>query len=110
MNGSSQATAGPRRYRIKVHKEVTTRDSRRFDDATREKIKARIRALLSVAPEKAGAPLRFELKDYRKLVVLNKYRVVYRVEKEEVLVFVLAVGLRRDSEIYAEALRRIRRA
>jgi len=96
-------------YKIKVHKEVTTRDSRRFDKKTKEKIKAKIRELLSVAPDEAGAPLRFELKDYRKLVIFDQYRIVYRVHKDEVMVFVLAVGIRRDSEVYEEALRRLRR-
>lgn len=98
----------PRRYKIKVHKDVTTRDGRRFDAATKDKIKRKIRELLSVAPEEAGAPLRFELKGYRKLVLFDQYRVVYRVDRDEVLVFVLAVGIRRDSEVYAEALRRLR--
>lgn len=98
----------PVRYKIKVHKDVTTQDSRRFDPKTREKIKAKIRELLSVAPEEVGAPLRFELQGYRKLVIFGQYRVVYRVERGEVLVFVLAVGIRRDAEVYAEALRRLR--
>lgn len=96
-------------YKIKVHKEVTTRDSRRFDSKTKEKIKSKIRELLSVAPESVGAPLRFELKDYRKLVIFDNYRIIYRVQKSEVIVFVLAVGIRRDGEIYMEALRRLRR-
>lgn len=98
----------PRRYKIKVHKEVTTRDGRRFDAATKEKLKAKIREVLSVAPEEAGAPLRFELKGYRKLVLFEQYRVLYRVERDHVMVFVLAVGIRRDSEVYTEALRRLR--
>lgn len=99
----------PLRYKIKVHKEVTTRDSRRFDAKTKDKIKAKIRELLSVAPEQAGSPLRYELKNYRKLVVFDNYRIVYRILKSEILVFVLAVGIRRDSEVYEEALRRLRR-
>lgn len=98
----------PKRYKIRVHKEVTTRDSRRFDDSTKEKIKRKLREALSVSPEEAGAPLRHELKGYRKLVLFEEYRVVYRVEREAVMVFVLAVGIRRDSEVYAEALRRLR--
>lgn len=102
-------TAQPLRYKIKVHKDVATQDSRRFDLKTREKIKAKIRELLCVAPEQVGAPLRFELQGYRKLVIFDKYRIVYRVERGQILVFVLAVGIRRDSEVYAEALRRLRR-
>ena len=99
----------PVRYKIKVHKEVTTHDSRQFDEKTKEKIKTKIRELLSVAPDQVGAPLHFELKDYRKLVIFDKYRIVYRIHKDEVMVFILAVGIRRDSEVYEEALRRLRR-
>ncbi|MBI3298819.1 MAG: type II toxin-antitoxin system RelE/ParE family toxin [Elusimicrobia bacterium] len=102
--------AAPRRWKIKVHKEVTTRDSRRFDDPTKEKIKRKLRELLAVSPEEAGAPLRHALKGYRKLVLFEEYRVVYRVERDAVMVFVLAVGIRRDSEVYSEALRRLRRS
>lgn len=100
----------PRRYKIKVHQDVTTRDGRRFDDRTKEKIKRKLRELLSTSPEQVGAPLRFELQGYRKLVLFDEYRVVYRVDRDEVVVFVLAVGIRRDSEVYEEALRRLRRA
>jgi mRNA interferase RelE/StbE len=96
------------RYKIKVHKEVTTHDSRRFDKKTKEKIKAKIRELLSAAPEEVGAPLHFDLKGYRKLVIFDQYRIVYRVHKGEAMVFVLTVGIRRDSEVYEEALRRLR--
>lgn len=97
-----------RRYKIKVHKSVTTEDSRHFDSPTKEKIKKKIRELLSTAPENVGEALRFELSDYRKLVIFDKYRIVYRVDRGEVLVFILAVGIRRDSEIYKEAVRRLR--
>jgi mRNA interferase RelE/StbE len=96
------------RYKIKVHKLVTTEDSRRFDASTKEKIKRKIKELLSVDPEKAGEPLRNELAGYRKLKIFNDYRVVYRVEKKTVIVFILAVGIRRDSEVYLEAARRLK--
>ncbi len=97
-----------RRYKIKVHKLVVTEDSKRFDAQTKEKIKRKCKELLSFEPEKVGVPLRFELKDYRKLVIFNSYRIVYKVLKEEVLVFILAVGIRRDSEVYLEAIKRLK--
>ena len=58
-------------------------------------------------PDEIGEPLQFELKGYRKLKVFNDYRVVYRVDKKEVLVFILVVGIRRDQEVYEEALKRL---
>jgi mRNA interferase RelE/StbE len=96
------------RYKIVVHKLVTTQDSSRFDAPTKEKIRKKIKDLLSVSPEEAGEPLRLELAGYRKLKIFNDYRIVYRVEKNKVLVFILAVGIRRDSDVYNEAIKRLR--
>lgn len=96
------------RYKIKVHKKVTTEDSKQFDDSTKEKIKRKCKELLSTAPDKVGEQLHGELKDYRKLVIFDNYRIIYRVQKSDVLVFVLAVGIRRDSEVYQEAIKRLR--
>lgn len=95
------------RYKIKVHKLVTTEDSKRFDAPTKDKIKKKIIELLSVSPEEVGEPLRFELAGYRKLKIFDKYRIVYRVEKDQIMVFVLAVGIRRDDEVYQEAIKRL---
>ena len=99
----------PRPYKIKLHKAVTTEDSRAFDPAAKEKIKKKIKDLLSTAPEHAGEPLRLELSGYRKLVIFDKYRIVYRVDRGEVMVFILAVGIRRDGEVYLEAVKRLQR-
>jgi mRNA-degrading endonuclease RelE of RelBE toxin-antitoxin system len=97
----------PRPYKIVVHRLVTTEDGRRFDAPTREKIKKKIKELLSFSPDQAGEPLRFELAGYRKLKVFDDYRIVYRVDRGRVIVFILSVGLRRDSAVYAEAVRRL---
>jgi mRNA-degrading endonuclease RelE of RelBE toxin-antitoxin system len=37
------------------------------------------------------------------------YRVIYLVEKQEVKVLVLKVGLRRDDEVYREMLLRMKK-
>jgi mRNA interferase RelE/StbE len=57
------------------------------------------------SPLKFGAPLSGNLTDFRKLRV-GDYRVVYQVRKKRVVVYVLAVGPRRDKEIYKAALKR----
>ena len=95
------------RYKIKIHRKVITEDSKRFDESTKEKIKRKCKELLSHAPDKIGEPLQFALKGYRKLKIFDEYRIIYRVEKANVVVFILAVGIRRDDEIYRQALKRL---
>ena len=96
------------RYKIKLHKAVITEDSKGFDKQTKEKIKKKCIELLSVSPETVGKQLRFELKEYRKLVIFDAYRIIYKVIKEEVIVYILAVGIRRNAAVYTEAIKRLR--
>ena len=64
----------------------------------------RIRALiigragkLAEEPEKQGKPLGSELAGYRSVrAVGQRYRIVYRVDRGEVQVLIVAVGIRRD--------------
>jgi mRNA interferase RelE/StbE len=60
---------------------------------------------LTRSPLNFGASLSGNLSDYRKLRV-GDYRVVYSVWEKEVVVYVLAVGARRDKEVYKTALKR----
>ena len=60
---------------------------------------------LTKAPLQFGAPLSGNLGGFRKLRI-GDYRLVYQVVAEKVIVYVLAVGLRRDREIYRTALKR----
>ena len=99
----------PPRYKIRLHREVLTHDSKRFDPATKGKIKKKCIELLRYHPEEVGEPLRPPLHRYRKLVVFNNCRIVYRVDRDEVIVFILAVGIRRDFEVYELALKRLER-
>jgi mRNA interferase RelE/StbE len=52
---------------------------------------------LKTDPEKQGNALLGSLAGHRSLPV-SRYRVVYRVVREEVQVFMLAVGLRREGD------------
>ena len=97
----------PIRYKIILHKKVVTEDSKRFDEKTKAKIRAKIKELLAYQPEAVGKPLRFELKEFRVLKIFNEFRIVYHVDHRKVIVFILTVGIRRDEEVYREALRRL---
>lgn len=101
------SSALPLSYKIKVHEKVVFQDSKLFDEKTKEKIKKKCKELLSSHPEEVGEPLRFELKGYRKLKIFDDYRVIYRVSKAERMVFILAVGIRREEAVYKEAVKRL---
>ena len=60
---------------------------------------------LTKAPLQFGAPLSGNLSNFRKLRI-GDYRVVYQVQERNVIVYVLAIGPRRDKEIYRSALKR----
>jgi mRNA interferase RelE/StbE len=60
---------------------------------------------LAHSPTEFGAPLSGNLGNFRKLRV-GDYRVVYQVREKTVMVYVLAIGPRRDKEVYRAALKR----
>ena len=60
---------------------------------------------LTTEPLNFGVPLSGNLGIFRKLRI-GDYRVVYQVIQKQVVVYVLAVGPRRDKEVYKEAASR----
>ena len=71
--------------------------------AARRIIRA-INEKLAISPLKFGAPLSGNLTNFRKLRV-GDYRVVYQVREKKIVVYVLAIGPRRDKEIYRSAMK-----
>ena len=68
----------------------------------RKTILNRIRALEN-DPEKQGCALTGDLSEYRSLHLAGRYRVIYRVNRSEIEVLVIAVGIRKEgdkSDIY----------
>ena len=50
-------------------------------------------------PEQQGKGLRGELSEYRSIrAVGQRYRIIYRIENEEVLVIVVAIGRRQEGD------------
>jgi mRNA interferase RelE/StbE len=67
------------------------------DRRIREKIGAVIDRL-SDEPEKQGKALLGELAGYRSIrAVGQRYRIIYKVKGDEVVVLIVAVGIRRDN-------------
>jgi mRNA interferase RelE/StbE len=69
---------------------------------------------LSNDPERQGKPLRNELAGLRCVRAIGqRYRIVYKVEQDRVIVVVVAVGIRKEgdrSDIYQIAARLMRSA
>lgn len=81
------------------------------DRRLREKIRERIDGLVQ-EPGKQGKPLSADLAGFRSLrAVGQRYRIIYAVERERVIVYVMAVGLRKQgsrSDIYQIAKKMLR--
>ncbi len=77
-----------------------------FDHSTARMIRNTLVKKLGQAPLEYGAPLFGILGGYRKLKI-SKYRVVYTVKNELIEVHIVAVGHRRDEEVYDIATKRI---
>ncbi|MDX2441766.1 MAG: type II toxin-antitoxin system RelE/ParE family toxin [Desulfobacterales bacterium] len=92
-------------WEIVYHKDVED-DLESVGPSAARRIMQTIDEKLTQAPEKFGAPLSNNLKNFRKLRI-GDFRVVYQVFNKKVIVFVLAVGPRRDKEIYRSASKRI---
>ncbi len=92
-------------WQIFYHKAVDD-DLKSVGPAAAKRIMQTINNKLIKNPEKFGAPLSNNLKNFRKLRI-GDFRVVYQVLDKKVTVFVLAIGPRRDKEIYRSASNRI---
>ena len=95
-------------FQIKVHALVLRNDFKKINQRNRSFILKTIYKKLGHSPEKYGTPLRYNLKGYWKLKI-SDFRVIYKIEKKEVKVLVLKVGMRRDEGVYKEMLNRLRK-
>ena len=94
-------------YTVLIDELVFKEDFRKIDKPDQQKIIRAVRKKLTRDPEGFGAPLRGGLKGLWKLRV-GQYRVVYEIKKQEIVVYVVKVGFRRDEEVYREVLKRYR--
>lgn len=75
-------------FEIRYHEAVVSQDIPKLSREWRDTIRRAIEKKLTTNPEVFGKPLRHSLKGYRKLRV-EDYRVVFRIEKDIVKVFVI---------------------
>ncbi|MCK4516963.1 MAG: type II toxin-antitoxin system RelE/ParE family toxin [Spirochaetaceae bacterium] len=81
---------------------------RSIDGRTRKQIQNKLRDL-EESPEQRGSPLLGELQGYRCIRAAGqRYRVIYYVEKEQVIVAIVQIGIRKEgdkNDIYEVAKR-----
>ena len=68
------------------------------DTRIKESIIKRINALDN-EPEKQGKPMNGDLVGYRSVrAVGQRYRIIYKLEEEQVVVFVVGLGIRKEGD------------
>ena len=89
------------KYLPEVHDDLAS-----LDRASVKRVEKVIeKKIINGSPDKLGKPLRKELADCRRFRV-GDIRIVYKIFKKEVQVLVVAVGMRRDGEVYDTATAR----
>ncbi|OGX29190.1 MAG: hypothetical protein A3B78_02265 [Omnitrophica WOR_2 bacterium RIFCSPHIGHO2_02_FULL_67_20] len=95
-------------WQVEIHPLVWEEDFVGLDPQARVRITKAIRKKLTTNPTEFGKPLGGLLQGYWRLRV-DAYRVMYRVERHRLVVLVIKVGMRRDAQIYTEAIPRLRK-
>jgi mRNA interferase RelE/StbE len=93
-------------WKVKLHHKVAEDLDDLGDSAAFKILKAIQDKIENGEPDKLGLPLRGELAGCRKIRV-GDTRIVYRVDKQAVEVLIVAVGARRDKEVYHAAESRV---
>lgn len=77
---------------------IAAESIRRLDPTSRDTVLKRIEEL-AIEPEKFGKSLKGPLKGMRSVRVLGqRYRIIYTVEHGELLVVIVAVGIRTEGD------------
>ena len=90
-------------YELSFYKKVLSVDLRRIANRQLKIIEGVLNDKLKKDPYLYGKPLRQSLYGFRTLRI-GKYRVVYRIEADKIMVFVMAIGKR--DQVYAMAQKR----
>ena len=93
-------------WTVRYHRDVED-DLNSITASAARRILRAIDDKLTKDPLQFGSPLSGNLSTFRKLRI-GDYRLVYQVINTEVTVYVLAVGPRRDKEIYKAATKRVK--
>jgi len=94
------------KYTVRINREALKQLESITDRRIRQELFDRIKEL-AIDPDQQGKPLRNELAGLRSVKAAHRrYRIVYQVEREKVVVVVVAVGIRKEgdrADIYRQA-------
>ncbi len=90
------------KFSVEYHYLVVKEDIPNLPKIWKQRIQNAIEERLMIAPELYGKPLRKSLKGYRKLRV-EDYRVIFRIEKKIVKIFVI----QHRSRVYETIFKRV---
>lgn len=93
---------------IKFHPLVLREDFKKIDPENQRQILRQIVKKLSSDPEAYGKALSGELHGYWRLRI-GDFRVIYRILKDRIEVFVVKIGIRRNFEVYEKFLLRLKK-
>jgi mRNA interferase RelE/StbE len=100
------------KYIVRISKDALKQLEGITDRRIRQEIFDRIKELAD-DPGEQGKPLRNELAGLRSVRVANqRFRIIYEVQKEQVIVVIVAVGMRREgdkADIYRKAALLVRK-
>ncbi|MEO8970304.1 MAG: type II toxin-antitoxin system RelE/ParE family toxin [Ktedonobacteraceae bacterium] len=86
------------KYTVRIGKDALKQLEDITDRRIRQEIFDRIKELAN-DPEQQGKPLKNELAGLRSVrVVHQRFRIIYEVQRKQVLVIVVAVGLRKEGD------------
>jgi mRNA interferase RelE/StbE len=93
-------------WQVTFHREVQN-DFRELGRVEATRIMAVINGRIANGePDKSGKPLHGALAGYRRMRT-GHTRIVYRVNKDKIEILIIAVGMRRDDEVYEKAGKRV---
>lgn len=92
-------------YALRYHPLILREDFKRIDRVQQRRLVNAIEKKLTTRPDQYGRPLSGSLSGYWKLKI-GEYRVVYRIDRQTIIVYVLTIGFRRNEAVYLEALKR----
>lgn len=95
-------------WQIKIHKLVYEEDFKKIPGNDQKRIIDVIYKKLSLDPQAYGKPLSGGFAGYFRLRI-EDYRAVYRIIRNEIVVLVIKVGIRKDDTVYRELFLRLKK-